>query len=100
MELNTDDGKVRSRQAEAVRAAWAAKSDAERQRLGAVMAERRTAAYAIEHAERELAKRAGEACPVCGREIGANGMCCRSAGCFDDGMSRVIQGWNPRGLIT
>lgn len=46
--------------------------------------------------EEELAKRAGELCPVCGGVIGANGMCFRGQECIDDGMRRVIPGW-PHG---
>jgi hypothetical protein len=69
-------------------------------------AARRAAGKTAEHAEsvsltereRELAGRAGSACPRCGRTCGPTGMCYQSAGCFDAGMLVVMPDYDPRRL--
>jgi hypothetical protein len=56
------------------------------------------ASVSLAKRERELARRAGSACPVCGREIGMNGGCWRSQSCIDASMVLVLPGWNPAAL--
>ena len=57
---------------------------AEATRAGLVAAARMSAR------ERAITKRAGQECPVCGWEIGANGLCWRSKACADVGLDLLL----------
>lgn len=90
----------REAHAAAVRETWARKGEASRAAHAEAVSAGVTAAYVAAEAERELAKRAGTACPVCGRALGRTGMCWRSAECIDEGVSRVMPRYNPEALYV
>jgi hypothetical protein len=75
-------------------AALEARREAERKRAPLKGA---AAAHQLHASERWLAEtRAGLPCPVCRREIGANGLCWTSKACADTGLE--LLGWNPAAL--
>lgn len=78
--------------------AWAAKTEAGRAAHVAAIGAAVIAGNLASEAERELGKRAGQPCPVCGRKLRANGMCFRSAPCVDNAMTRVLPKYDPAEL--
>ena len=78
--------------------AWAAKTEAGRAAHAALIGAAVIAGNLAAEAERELGKRAGTPCPVCGRKLRANGMCFRSAACIDASIALVLPKYNPAEL--